>query len=614
MKNRNLINEVTRIQEMMGVNLITEKVLDYFLKPIIKSVEKGIESAEVKSLKSAIESSLDDVLKAVDNPLTKKMETAGIRTIDDLAKIGEKGLTKAEVKKIEKYMADTIIKKLETTGQSDIINKIKLGAFESTPEFIKLKDKTISIADAWGNGTLIDDEIELAKAEVRNLQRTKINLSKSGLNEDELKLMYTEIDTAIAKIEKNITESGGKIEKAGETAATDAIEDEVVDNLESNLDPEIKTDVEDAFNASENIDFENLFKLQNPEPEDMVKSFWDTIQGDIKKAPFYQTLRTDAQKTEFSNQVYAILTKWAKEGKIVSEKVLKNNEKTFDTMIELWSNPSMKPSDKMKMMEQASKELGLKWTKRDIQYWGNYILKPWTKSSTGEMINPFSKEGFGEYFKKYMLINIGLVGFGTVKNIITQKNIGFDNLPGDNAVEKFTNLFKPGESLLKTFLPFMWTYPISGIIGLSTNELRAPSEKELIAFLITAVPDASDKTKYTILVDTDNKLTLLKNKDGQTVGSYSYNNPDNKIVVNSGIKPNDAVTTPQTTVAPAPVTGGQPLTESEASTFLTGKGFKTTNFKTTQKDANTVVVEFKLANGTTQTSTLTKENGEIKVK
>ena len=181
MKNRNLINEVTRIQEMMGVNLITEKVLDYFLKPIIKSVEKGIESAEVKSLKSAIESSLDDVLKAVDNPLTKKMETAGIRTIDDLAKIGEKGLTKAEVKKIEKYMADTIIKKLETTGQSDIINKIKLGAFESTPEFIKLKDKTISIADAWGNGTLIDDEIELAKAEVRNLQRAKLICQSQGL-------------------------------------------------------------------------------------------------------------------------------------------------------------------------------------------------------------------------------------------------------------------------------------------------------------------------------------------------------------------------------------------------------------------------------------------------
>ena len=31
------------------------------------------------------------------------------------------------------------------------------------------------------------------------------------------------------------------------------------------------------------------------------------------------------------------------------------------------------------MMEQASKELGLKWSKRDIQYWGNYIFKPWTK-------------------------------------------------------------------------------------------------------------------------------------------------------------------------------------------------------------------------------------------
>ena len=152
--------------------------------------------------------SLKSLLKRVN------MDSVGIKSIDDLAKIGEKGLTKSE----KKDMANAIIKKLESTGQSDVINKIKLRAFESTPEFIKLKDKAISIADAWGNGTLIDDEIELAKAEVRNLQRAKINLSKSGLNEDELKLMYTELDTAIAKIEKNITKSGGKLEKVGERA------------------------------------------------------------------------------------------------------------------------------------------------------------------------------------------------------------------------------------------------------------------------------------------------------------------------------------------------------------------------------------------------------------
>ena len=230
MKNRNLINEVTRIQEMIGVKLITEKVLDYFIKPIIKAGEKGIETAEIKSLRSAIESSLDDVLKAVDNPLTKKMETAGIRTIDDLAKLSEKGLTKAEVKKIEQYMADNIIKKLETTGQSNIIDRIKLDVFDSTPQFSKFKDKVTSTSDAWGNGKLIDDEIELAKAEVKNLQRMKLELSKSGLNENEMRLLNSEIDDAIVKIEKNITESGGSLEKAGETAATDAIEDEVADN------------------------------------------------------------------------------------------------------------------------------------------------------------------------------------------------------------------------------------------------------------------------------------------------------------------------------------------------------------------------------------------------
>jgi hypothetical protein len=204
MKNRNLLNEVTRIKEMMGVKLITEKVLDYFLEPVIKAAEKGLESAEVKSLKSAIESSLDDVLKAVDNPLSKKMESAGIRSIEDLAKIGEKGLEKKEIQQIEEYMANNILKKLESTGQGDLVDRVMAKGFAGIDEFKGFSDNVNDFVEMFANERLSKEDVQMAKDSLIELVKMKNTIKSSNLPEDQIEKLVGDIDSAISKIDKNI--------------------------------------------------------------------------------------------------------------------------------------------------------------------------------------------------------------------------------------------------------------------------------------------------------------------------------------------------------------------------------------------------------------------------
>lgn len=522
MKNRNLINEVTRIQEMMGVNLITEKVLDYFLKPIIKAGEKAIESAEVKALKSAIESSLDDVLKAVDNPLTKKMETAGIRTIDDLAKIGEKGLTKAEVKKIEKYVADNIIKKLETTGQSDIINKIKLGAFESTPEFAKLKNKTNSIADAWGNGTLSADEFELAKGEVRNLRTTKINLSKSGLNEDELKLMYTEIDTAIAKIEKNITESGGKLEKAGETAATDAIEDEVVNNLESNVEAKIDE-------VSITIDADKLGDITSQPftEEEVIKTVLPQLEEDMKlyqKAIWNST--TPQMREKWKLDVTKKTIEATKKAITLADGVIENNVKQLDAMEKIWANPAVDEGFKKRMIEQSLKDLGLKLSPKSWEWWKQGLLKGTGFGSTTPSVK--------EYMKKFLYINFVWSAIEVSYSIVKTANSPGGQPNPFKDWDAFLAAYHPGDVLIKTFTPFFLGRFIVAGINAGTNEYRIPSSSEVQEFLAKNGVNTPSQYEYK---NNETAGTLDVYKGSDILGQYKYNSEKNKVEQFGNVNP-----------------------------------------------------------------------------
>jgi hypothetical protein len=87
MENKKLISEITRIQEMMGVQIITEgKLLTKLEKYLLPSVEKLIKSGEKtadKEMEQAFVKSLDDAIADASNPYAKKLEQKGIKTLDD---------------------------------------------------------------------------------------------------------------------------------------------------------------------------------------------------------------------------------------------------------------------------------------------------------------------------------------------------------------------------------------------------------------------------------------------------------------------------------------------------------------------------------------------------
>lgn len=550
MKNNMLLTEVSRIREMMGIKLLTEAPLAKYgesaLEKLFLGTEKGIESAEKTSLTQAGERAIESLSKDTESGISKKLESAGIRTLEDLAKIGEKGLERAEVATIKNAFVKQAIKELEQSGGSGAIEKILSTGGRNSPTFKTVRGEVAASMESFG--TKIDSEyIGFANETLEDLVKLKKGIESQVDISDAIKKELTDdLDNAIATISKNVEEAGGTpFGKSVEQGFEGEIEGAVDSKISDELNPEVKTSIDDALNGVDDIEIniDSLLEAQNPTPEEVSKTFLDAIKPDLEKSKFWSTLRTPEQQEEFSKQVQAMFTNWCKENKVVADKFLLNNDKNVEALVKVWNNPATAPSTKIKMIEDATKSLNLKWGPRDLQYWKNYI-QPWKVASSGEILNPFTKEGFNEYFKKYMIVNLALVGAGIVKDVVTGTNVGYDNLPGDNWLEKRVNLFQPGEAILKTFLPFIYSYPVLWGMDAATNEFRAPSEKEVIEFLKTTL-DVSDKTKYEILVDVDNKITVVKDKNtSETKGSYSYDNVNKKIVVNNGLKPGDLATPP----------------------------------------------------------------------
>jgi hypothetical protein len=523
MENKKLINEITRIQEMMGVNIITEsgltkfvdKQVARFFDELLPGVEK-LAKTGVKELDSEI---MQDVATKFNQelesksgmPYSKKLKSLKINTLEDLVNNAAK-FSEKEFKEISSYILTKSLKEIESTGKlSSLIddNILKGDTLKPIRDILEVPvpDK---IEDIEGVKTYLDD---LKK--VRNdIEVNGYNLSNEGKQK-----LISDYDAKISEVE-------GKIQKSGGDVADDAA---------------------GKTGKSSEIDVSRLLEIQEPKPEDIAKTFLPHIIEEAQKTKFWKSLNTKRQEL-FSQELYANLLKYAQENKVISEKVLSNNEKQFDNMVELWNSPAMKPSTRMGMIEKVSKDLDLGWTMKDKEYWGNFLL-PFTDPKTGKLINPITKDGFKAYLKKYVLINLGLAGVDVFKNVATTNNVGFDNLPGDTDGEKIMNLWHPVESAWKLVAPGIWG-PISvGALDLVSSDNRAPSEKELIDFLKSTV-DASDKSTYDIVVDTDNKITLLKDKSGTILGSYSYDNENKKVTVNKGIKPGDnagstTITTPE---------------------------------------------------------------------
>lgn len=524
MKNRNLINEVTRIKEMMGVKLITENVLSKFIDPILKSAEKKIESAEIKSLKKAVQSTIDDALSGnFGSTLSKKMESVGIRTIEDLSKISEKNLTKSELKEIEEFMVMKISEKLASTGGSKQLDKTLLNTFESLPQVKQLEDEITSTAKAWGEGPLLNDEIQSAQRAIENFKEMKITLSKNqNLSKEEINLLSSQIDDGIAKIEKNITESGGKFEKAGETAATDAIEDEVVDNLDPNVESKIDE-------VSITIDSDKLGDITSQPftEEEVIKTVLPQLEEDIKlyqKAIWNST--TPQMREKWKLDVTKKTIEATKKAITLAEGVIENNVKQLDAMEKIWANPAVDEGFKKRMIEQSLKDLGLKLSPKSWEWWKKGLLKGTGFGSTTPSVK--------EYMKKFLYINFVWSAIEVSYSIAKTSNSPGGQPNPLKDWDAFLAAYHPGDVLIKTFTPFFLGRFIVAGINAGTNEYRIPSSSEVQEFLAKNGVNTPSQYEYK---NNETAGTLDVYKGSDILGQYKYNNDKNKVEQFGQVKP-----------------------------------------------------------------------------
>jgi hypothetical protein len=210
MENKKLINEITRIQEMMGVNIITESGLSKFVdKQVARFFDEllpGVEKLAKTGTKELDNEIMQDVATKFNQelesksgmPYSKKLKSLNINNLDDLVKSAEK-FSEKQFKEISSYILTKSLKEIESTGKlSSLIddNILKGDTLKPIRDILEVPvpDK---IEDIEGVKTYLDD---LKK--VRNdIEVNGYNLSNEGKQK-----LISDYDAKISEVE-------GKIQK-----------------------------------------------------------------------------------------------------------------------------------------------------------------------------------------------------------------------------------------------------------------------------------------------------------------------------------------------------------------------------------------------------------------
>jgi hypothetical protein len=218
-----------------------------------------------------------------------------------------------------------------------------------------------------------------------------------------------------------------------------------------------------------------------------------------------------------------------------------------------WKSISTSPSAKQALLDKALKDSNVKLSPLSKQYWKNYATGK--SASTGADIGP--KQWFKNYAQAVGVSTFITVGQIVLNSITSNKNIGWDNLPGDTDGEKIYELIKPGEAFFKASLPpFMGSLLLTiGVDRLFINKYRKPSANEIREKLLIkneATVEVKDVPASTYK-DAEYSRTILIN--GINVGDWTLEIETKKLVAmkKGDPIPEDAKTgSTGNTPAPAP--------------------------------------------------------------
>jgi len=206
---KNLINEVTRIKEMMGVNLLTENPLMKFIeKSLLGSTEALVKSGEKtfsKEIEQAYDKALADVIADAASPYAKKLESAGVKTIEDLANLEGKGFTKEEVQAFTQDLlkrAAKVVDQFAPEAAQDLIDK----TFKESSSYVNTMKRVDRAMSSFMDG-VPSEKVEGVKKHISALEASKLSIINSkALSQTEKEIAARRIDEAIASLESKLAQ------------------------------------------------------------------------------------------------------------------------------------------------------------------------------------------------------------------------------------------------------------------------------------------------------------------------------------------------------------------------------------------------------------------------
>jgi hypothetical protein len=550
-----VISEIRRQRELMGLkpvvlNEAAERI------PFLNRVIKWI-------VGNAPETKLSDMLGGNAPQIMKRLQKLGINSIETL----EKNLFDE---------AGTATRKIPTDVEKSIIKAFRKKVF-TDPDLADLaKESVVDYFDRLGNlsnGVSVSETIEnLLSADftipdVRKAADDLIAQLELRFGKDNEAVQYVKKSTEMKKVDNafdDIDVNGPKVDDANtpepepffkpeepivikgpDTPEPDDIKFDFGGN--NYPDPEKLPDIE--------IDFDAAYRAMQLEPEKVPDTLVNLIRTMADKTPLFKGL-PEAKKIQVIEELksqFVIL--YNKEVKDASAKIMgeADDPKVLAQIEKAWKSASTTPSAKQALLDKALKESKVKLSRTSKEFWKNYFTGK--SASTGAEIGP------KQWLKNYMQA-VGVSVFITVaqiiKNTITDnKNIGWDNLPGDTDGEKVYNLIKPGEAFFKASLPpFMGSLLLTlGVDRLFINKYRKPSaneirEKLLIKNEVTVEVKDVPASTYK---DAEYSRTILIN--GINVGDWTLEIETKKLVAmkKGNPIPEDAKTgSTGNTPAPAP--------------------------------------------------------------
>ena len=473
-----VISEITRQRELMGLKPIVLNEAAERIPFINKVVKWLIGNAPGTQLSDIIGGSAEKAMLRLKEKNITDLASLNRYLFDDAGVVARNFTGDAE-----KQIAGAFAKKIFSDSNfSDLANDTVVEYFQRLGKNKEGLDYGETVKRMLTDD-LSDPELkQIADATIAKLERTlennqAVQYLKKVVNDPNRKPFTPDVDVNGPKVDDINTPEPEPFFKPDEPVNINGSNTPEPDDIKFDFggnnypDPEKLPDIE--------IDFDAAYRAMQVEPEKVPDTLVNLIRTMADKTPLFKGL-PEAKKIQVIEELkskFVIL--YNKEVKDASAKIIGelDDPKVLAQIEKAWKSISTSPSAKQALLDKALKDSKVKLSRTSKEFWKNYFTGK--SASTGAEIGP--KQWLQNYWQAVQISIAITVAQMVIHSIRENKNIGWDNLPGDTTGDKVYNLFKPGEAFFKASLPpFMGSILLSlGIDRLLINKYRKPSANEI---------------------------------------------------------------------------------------------------------------------------------------